>query len=146
MALAHIGAGDDHLCAQRLGVQDLLAAHLVRHHEERAIALAGPHQSQTDAGITGRRLDDGAARLQAPVSFRSFDHGPSRTVLYGTAGIGALQLEEKLAGTGIETRHLDERGPSDQVQGSTGSHFASFLCRIDYLFLFYVKQNFTYKS
>ena len=107
-------------------MQHLLPGHLVRHHEQGAIALAGPDQRQPDAGIAGGRLDDGAAGFQSAVSLCRLDHGAGRAILDGAAGIGAFELEEEPAGTGVETRNLDERGPADQVQGAMGSHISIF--------------------
>ena len=61
VALADVGAGDDHLGAERAGVQDLLARHLVGDDEDGAVALARGDERKPDAGVAGRRLDDRAA-------------------------------------------------------------------------------------
>ena len=84
MSFTHVGAGDHDLRAHRPGVQHLLPRHLVRHHEQRAVALAGADQCETEAGIAGGRLDDCAAGPQPPLSFRRLDHAARRSVLQRT--------------------------------------------------------------
>ena len=63
-----------------LRVQHLLARHLVRHDQQRAIALAAADQRETEPGIAGGRLDDGAAGLEPPVGLRRLDHGARRAI------------------------------------------------------------------
>ena len=110
MALADVGARDDDLarpCAR--GVQDLLARHLVGHDQQRAVALCAADQREPEAGVAGRRLDDGAAGLEAAVGLRRLDHRARRPVLDRAGRIGAFELEEQPAGPAIEARDLDER-------------------------------------
>ncbi len=46
MTLGHVGAGQHHLGTHRLEVEDLLAAHLVRHHQDQAVAFLLCDQGQ----------------------------------------------------------------------------------------------------
>ncbi|MNP72228.1 hypothetical protein D3C76_1687350 [compost metagenome] len=87
MALADIGAGDVHLGAHGLEVQDLLGGHLVRHHQHHPVALGPADQGQAKAGIAGGGLDDGATRAQAAIAFGGIDHCQADAVLDRTAGV-----------------------------------------------------------
>ena len=116
MALADVGARDDDLGAHRLGVQHLLARHLVGHDQQRAIALAAADQREPEPGIAGGRLDDGAAGLEPAVRLGRLDHGARRTVLERAGGVGAFELEEQPAGPRVDARHLDERRVADEVE------------------------------
>jgi hypothetical protein len=114
--LADVRAGDDDLGAHRPGMQHLLACHLVRHHQQRAITLAGADQSETEPGIACGRFDDGAARLQPPFGLGRFDHGSRRPVLERARRIGAFKLEKEPARAAVDARHLDERCFADEVE------------------------------
>ena len=59
-----------HFGAQRLQVQDLLAAHLVGHDQHDSVALVRADQREPQAGVAGGGLDDRAARLQLAVAAR----------------------------------------------------------------------------
>ena len=123
MALAHVRARDDDLGAHGLGVQHLLARHLVGHDEQRAIALAAADQGETEPGIAGGGFDDGAAGLEAPVGLRRLDHGARRAVLDRAGRIRALELEKQPARTTVDARDLDERRVADEIEhrGHDGS-------------------------
>ncbi|MNT42415.1 hypothetical protein D3C72_1788340 [compost metagenome] len=115
MALAHVRARGVHFGAQGFQVQHFFRRHLVGHDENHAVALDAADQRQADAGIAGRRLDDGAARLQAAVRFGRLDDGQSDAVLDGTAWILRFQFQEQLAQARIEPGHFDQRGIADQL-------------------------------
>ena len=116
MALAHVRARDDDLGAHGPGMQHLLARHLVRHDQQRAIALASADQRKAEPGIAGGRLDDGAAGLEPPVGFRRLDHGARRPVLDRARGVRAFELEKEPARPAIDARHLDERRLADEIE------------------------------
>jgi hypothetical protein len=128
MALADIRAGHDHLGAERAGVQDLLARHLVGHDEDRAVALARGDERKADAGVAGRRLDDRAAFLQAPVRLGGLDHGAGGPVLDRAARVLRFELEEEPARAGVEAGDLDERGLPDEVEDACRGHSPVLFC------------------
>ena len=69
-----------------------LHAHGVRHGEDHPVAPGGSHGSQTDAGVAGGGLDDGAAGGQAARRLRLGDHAGGHPVLGAAGGVHALQL------------------------------------------------------
>ena len=116
MALADIRPRDSHIGAQRPQVQDLLARHLVRNHQDQLIALASRDQSQPQPRVARRRLDDRGARLQPPVALRRLDHRQGDAVLDRAAGVLAFQLHEQPARPGVETGYLNHRRIADQAE------------------------------
>ena len=116
MPLAHVRARDDDLGAHGLGVQHLLPRHLVGNDQQRAVALAAADQRESEPGIAGGGLDDGAAGLEAPVGLRRLDHGARRPVLERARGVRALELEKQPAGAAINARDLDERRVADEIE------------------------------
>ena len=122
VALADVGAGDDHLGAERAGVQDLLARHLVGHDEDGAVALARGDQGKPDAGVAGGRLDDRAALLQAPVRLGGVDHSARRPVLDRAARVCRFELQEQPARAQVEARDLDERRLANEVEDARRRH------------------------
>ena len=81
------GRRDDDLGAVRAQHRDLLLAHLVRHHEDAAVAAERRGHRQPHAGVARGRLDDRAPRPQAPVLLRSLDHREPDTVLHGPSRV-----------------------------------------------------------
>ena len=132
MPLADVRARDDDLGAHRLGVQHLLARHLVGHHQQRAIALAPADQREAEPGIAGGRLDDGAAGLEPAVGFRRLDHGARRPVLDRARRVRAFELEKQPAGPALDARHLHERRVADEIEDRShgGHHRSSTLQRL----------------
>ena len=116
VALADVGTRDDDFGAHRLGVQHLLARHLVRHHEQGAVAFARADEGKAEPGIAGGRLDNGAAGLELSLGFRRLDHGARRPVLDRARGVGAFELEKQPARAAIDARDLDERRFADEVE------------------------------
>ena len=82
---------------------DLLAAHLVGHDEQRAVALERADEREREAGVAGGGLDDRAAGRQPPVALGGLDHRQRDAVLDRAARVLALELDEQLAGAGVET-------------------------------------------
>ena len=100
----------------RLGVQHLLARHLVGNDQQRAVALASADQRETEPGIAGGGFDDGAAGLEPAVGLRRLDHGARRPVLERARRVCAFELEKQPARATIDARHLDERRVADEVE------------------------------
>ncbi len=61
MAFVNVRAGKLHLRSQRAQMENLLAAHFVRHHQNQAIIFLRGDQRQTEAGIAGGGFDNRAA-------------------------------------------------------------------------------------
>ncbi|MNE19784.1 hypothetical protein D3C80_1128790 [compost metagenome] len=113
--LAHVGAGQHHFYSQGAQMENLLAAHLVRHHQQQLIPLQGRHQRQAQAGVAGGGFNDGAAGLQAAVAFRLLDHRQRYAVFDGAAGVLILKLDEQAAGAGIKLSQFQHRGVTDHI-------------------------------
>ena len=108
---------DHDLGAVRAQHRDLLLAHLVRHHEDAAVALARRGDREADAGVAGGGLDDRAARLQLPVALRRLDHRHPDPVLDRAAGVQELELrEDARAARRREAVEADDRRASDEVE------------------------------
>ena len=88
------GRRDDDLGAVRAQHRDLLLAHLVRHHEDAAVAAQRRGHREADARVSRRRLDDRASRAQPPVLLRRLDHGVPDPVLHRAAGVQVLELRQ----------------------------------------------------
>ena len=130
MALADVGAGDVHLGAHRLEVQDLLGGHLVRHHQHHSVTLGTADQGQAQAGVAGGGLDDGAAGSQAAIALGGVDHRQADAILDRTAGVLRFELEEQRARAGIETADAHQRRIADQFEyggAGVGGHVVTSL-------------------
>ena len=93
------GRGDHDLGAVRAEHRDLLLAHLVRHHEDAAIAAERRGDREPDAGVPRGRLDDRPARAEPPVLLGGLEHREPDPVLHRAAGVQVLELREQLTGT-----------------------------------------------
>ncbi|MNY06229.1 hypothetical protein D3C86_1389790 [compost metagenome] len=121
MALADVGAGDVHLGAHGLEVQDLLGGHLVRHHQHHPVTLGAADQGQAEAGVAGGGFDDGAAGAQAAIAFGGVDHRQTDAVLDRTAGVLGFEFEKQRTRAGIESADAYQWGVADQFEhGRTG--------------------------
>ena len=120
MTLADIGTRDDDLGTHRTRMQNLFARHLVGDHKDGAIALARADESETKAGVAGRRFDHGAAGFQPALIFGGLDHRPRRTVLDRARRILALEFQKQPARPGIEPCHFDKRRVADEIEN--GGH------------------------
>ena len=114
MALVDVGAGQHHLGTQRAQVENLLAAHFVRHHQDQRVAFLGGDQRQAETGIPRRRLNNRAARLQLAGTLRFVNHRQRNAILNRAARILVFQLQEQRAGAGIKLVQLDKRGTANQ--------------------------------
>ena len=61
MAFVNVRAGKLDLRSQRAQMENLLAAHFVRHHQDQAIIFLRGDQRQPEAGIAGGGFDNRAA-------------------------------------------------------------------------------------
>src|SRR5690606_27993234 len=116
VALAHVGAGDMHVGAHRLEMQDLLGGHLVRYHQHHPIALGAADQRQAEAGVSRGRLDDGSAGAQTAVALGGIDHGKADAILYRAAGVLRFQLEKEGARAGVQAADAHQRRIADQFK------------------------------
>ena len=116
MALADIGAGDHDLRPHGLEIRDLLAAHLVGNHEDQTIALLLRRQCQAQAGIARRALDQHRTGLEIAAALGLLDHDQTDSVLDRTARVLAFELDEQLAGAGIEVIDSNDRRVANQFE------------------------------
>jgi hypothetical protein len=116
VALGDVRAGQHHLGAHGLEVGNLLAAHLVRDHQDQAVALLGRHQGEAEPGVARRALDQRRARPDLAGPLRVLDHFQADAVLDRAARILALQLDEKFAGSRVEVIDAHDRRVADQFQ------------------------------
>jgi hypothetical protein len=116
MALADVAAGQAHVHAHGPQVQDFFPRHLVRHDQDQLVALQRRHLGEAQAGIAGRRLDDGAAGLEPAVLLGRSDHRAGDAVLDRAARVLVFQLQEQAAKAGVEVPDLNHRGVADQLK------------------------------
>jgi hypothetical protein len=108
---------DHDLRAVRAQHRDLLLAHLVRHHEDAAIALRGRRDREPDAGVSGRRLHDRPAGLELAVPLCRLEHGEADAVLHRPAGVEVLELREVRApGLAAQLLEADDRSVADELE------------------------------
>ncbi|MNS23716.1 hypothetical protein D3C72_555410 [compost metagenome] len=113
----HVGGRDDDLGAVGLQEADLVLAHLVRHHEDAAVALHRGGHGQPDARVAAGGLDDGGAGLDQPALLGLLQHVERGAVLDAAAGVQALGFEQHGAGDAFrDLVQLDERRVADAVQ------------------------------
>ena len=120
MGRVRISSGRDQhqFSAKRLQRILFFAALRVGHHDDGAIALGIPDQRQTDSRITGRPLDDHAARCEQPLRLGILDDRERRPVLDRTTGIHELALCEDFAAGGFAwSGESHQRRIADQLQG-----------------------------
>ena len=107
----------DDLCAVGAQQDTALVGHGLGHGQHDVVTAGCAHQGQGDAGVAGRRLDDGAARLQRTGLFRRVHDGLTDAVLDGIGGIEELELAQN---SGVDVLghviDLDQRGAADGVQ------------------------------
>ena len=115
------GGRHHHFGAVGLEHGALVLAHLVRHHEDAAVALLLGHERQADAGVAGGGLHDGAAGQEFAGSFGLLDHLRRDAVLDRTAGVQVFQLHQDGGRDAIgHVVEFDERRMADEVQNGLG--------------------------
>ena len=111
------GRRDHDLGAVGAQQRDLLLAHLVRHHEDAAVALDRGADREPDAGVARGRLDDRPARLQLSLALGRFDHRQADAILHGAAGVQVLELRENLrAAARAQLVEADDRRRADELE------------------------------
>ena len=111
-----VGA-DDHLRAEGLQQRDLLAAHLVRHREDAAVALQRGDDREAGAGVPRGRLDDRPARLELSLALGRLDHRDRDPVLDRAAGVEEFELgQHRCSVRGDDALEADDRRVADQVE------------------------------
>ena len=105
------------LRAQDPHMVELLPGEGIRGHDVQRIALHRADEGQRDAGAAAGVFDDGAARRQAPVRLRRFDHGERHAVLHAAGGILVFQLQQDAGAVpGHDVAQGHQRGVADAVQ------------------------------
>src|SRR5699024_489019 len=98
---------------------ELVGAHLVRAHEHTAIPLVLGDHGQTDPGVAGGRLHDGAAGSQLAALLGRLDHAQRDTVLDRPTGVEVFDLGQHRRCVRAEfpgdLPQADERGVPDQI-------------------------------
>ena len=93
-----------------------LFAHILRHHQNHAIAHYRRGHGQGDAGITTGSLDQGIAGPDFSAFLRLCDHIQRRAVLDRTGGIIALQLQQNgITAVIIQALQLNQRRITDSI-------------------------------
>ena len=116
LGLDRVGA-DDHLGAEGLQERDLLAAHLVGHREDAAVALERRDDREARPGVAGGRLHDRPAGLQLPLALGRLDHRDRDPVLDRAARVEVLELgEHRRRARGHDVLEPDERRVAHQLQ------------------------------
>ena len=93
---------DHDVGAVRAKQVDLLARHLIGHHENAAVAANRGGHRQAAAGVAAGRLDDRSARLEQSLALGGVEHGDRGPVLYAAAGIHVFDLREYEAGRAVD--------------------------------------------
>jgi hypothetical protein len=79
--------------------------------------------AETDAGVAGGGLDDGAAGLQGAAALGVFHHGQRNAVLDGAARVGAFGLDPDFAAW-EQAAHANVRGLANRFEDVLGFHEA----------------------
>ena len=116
MTSRHIRSRDAHLGSERFHVRDFFLRHLIRNHQQNAIALGTGNEGQTQASIACSGLYDRATGLQFPLLLRRFDHRERDPVLDRAAGVLIFKLKKKVTRARVELRHLHQRRVANERQ------------------------------
>lgn len=127
MALIDVRTRQYHLGTQRAKVEDFLAAHFVRYHQDQRIAFLGGDQGQTQAGIPRRGLNNRAARLQLAGALRFINHRQRHAVLYRATRVLVLQFQKQRAEAGVQFMQLDNRCLANQFSDGVVNRHGFFL-------------------
>ena len=116
MSLVHVRARHPDFGAERFQMQHFLGRHLVRNHQQHAIAFGARDQRETEARIAGSGLHDNSPGFQAAVRFGGRDHGKRDAVLDRAAWVLTFQLDEQAAAANVKSSDLDQWRVADQAQ------------------------------
>ena len=110
--------GQHQLRAVSLHQLAALHAHGLRHDDDDTVAAGGGHGRQTDAGITGSRLDDDGIGLQQTLLLRVVDHSLGNTILHAAGRVEVFQLAQHLGLQALflfNVSQLQQRSLTDQL-------------------------------
>src|SRR5450759_305505 len=108
--------GEDQLGTERPQQRATLLREALREHDDRLVATSCGDPGERDAGVAGRALDDGAARLQGAVRLRGVDDRDADAVLHARSRVEVLELRQNdRLRVPIQAIDLDERGAADQL-------------------------------
>ncbi len=94
-----------------------LHRHVRGQHHLEAIALDPRHQSEADAGVPRRRLEEDRTGLEQPVLLGLLDHGQGDAVFDRPSRVLALELDEDAdVGVGAQRADVDEGGVADEIE------------------------------
>ena len=113
-----------------VGAQDILLvlADLVGADEDALVAARLGHQGQADAGVAGRRFDDGAAGLELATGLGRVDHLGGDAVLGAATRVQVLDLGQDLARAfGYNRVQLDQRGVAYELTDVPGDAHTSMV-------------------
>ena len=103
--------------AEALQDLDPLGARALGHAEPHRVPFGCADHGDGDAGVAGRRLEDGLARREVAALLGPGDHAERRPVLDGPARVAPLQLAENVdARLGARVHELDEGRAPDGLQ------------------------------
>jgi hypothetical protein len=122
------GGGADDLGAEGLEGDLLLAAHLLGHGDDHAVAADGGGHGEADAGVTAGGLDERVARLDASGFLGLEEHADADAILHGSARVHVLELGQELAGqVAANAPEAHQGGLSDSIEDRVkdGSHGAA---------------------
>ena len=121
----------DELCA--VGLQELssLNAHRLRQSDDHFVSSCCRDQTDTDARVSARRLDQSVARLDQAFFFRVYYHLEADSVLHRSGGVEALKLRKyiRIVCSGF-------RGEGSRLKNGCVTY--KFCCAFYYLFHFRV--------
>src|SRR5690606_31732750 len=107
-------------------------ADLVRADEDALVSTLLGHDRQPHPGVAGRRLDDGAARLEQAALLGVLDHLDRDAVLGAAARVQVLDLGQHHAGALRDHRiQLDQGRIADELTDVPGISHASMVPDID---------------
>jgi len=114
-ALHALGAGgEDDLGAEHAQKHAAFLRHRLGHREDQFVAAGSADKGESDAGVTGGRLDDDRVGLDFSGRFAGFDHGFADTILDAGEGVEELGFDVDVrVQTGGDPVQFDERGIAD---------------------------------
>ncbi len=112
----NVAARHHHLSAQRLQVTHFLAAHLVGNDQDERISFLRRHQRQSQAGVSGRGLDQRRAGLDSSFALGGFNHRAADAILDRSARIVAFKLYQQPTWAAIQSAQLDQGRATNQIQ------------------------------
>src|SRR5258706_11782151 len=122
MTAAHVRARHYDLRTHRSQMEDLLLAHLVRNHQQQAIAFAYCNKRQRETGIAGGSFDERASGCDLALAFRGLDHRKCDAVFDRAAGVLIFEFYEELARSRIQLGELNQWCIPNQIENIGHAH------------------------